>query len=366
MKYMVMECHLSYAVVLSRDGRFLKVANRHYEVGQTVTNVIEMQIPQSVPKEKTVVKERERRRWVYAAVAVAAVFLLVFSFALQAGLSTFASIYLSINPEVRIDVNRYDKVIALEGINTEGKKLVEEYKYNNKELNPVIDELVDRAIEMGYLHEGGRITLVLDSGSDEWIATHGVTLGSTLTEHVKEKLSVTIEISDKNNPEDKIVIPMDDDEESIHNDTDDDYDDIDKDNKETDDNDTEYESDNDEETDDDDDKYDSDNDEETDDDDDKYDSDNDEETDDDDSEYESDDDEETDDDDDEYESYDDEEIDDDDDEYDSDNDEEIDDDDDEYESDDDEEIDDDDDEYDSDDDDDDTDDDAYSDDSDDS
>ncbi len=324
MKYMVMECHLSYAVVLSQDGRFLKVANRHYEVGQTVTNVIEMQIPQSVPKEKTVVKERERRRWVYAAVAVAAVFLLVFSFALQAGLSTFASIYLSINPEVRIDVNRYDKVIALEGINTEGKKLVEEYHYNNKELNPVIDELVDRAIEMGYLHEGGRITLVLDSGSDEWIATHGVTLGSTLTEHVKEKLSVTIEISDKNNPEDKIVIPMDDDEESIHNDTEDDYDDIDDDTEDNDiddtDNDGEYESYDDEETDDDDDKYDSDNDEETDDDDDKYDSDNDEEIDDDDDEYESDDDEETDDDDDEYESDDDEEIDDDDDEYDSDDD----------------------------------------------
>ncbi len=355
MKYMVMECHLSYAVVLSRDGRFLKVANRHYEVGQTVTNVIEMQIPQSVPKEKTVVKERERRRWVYAAVAVAAVFLLVFSFVLQTGLSTFASIYLSINPEVRIDVNRYDKVIALEGINTEGKKLVEEYHYNNKELNPVIDELVDRAIEMGYLHEGGRITLVLDSGSDEWIATHGVTLGSTLTEHVKEKLSVTIEISDKNNPEDKIVIPMDDDEESIHNDTEDDYDDIDDDTEDNDiddtDNDGEYESYDDEETDDDDTEYDSDNDEETDDNDTEYESDDDEETDDDDDEYESDDDEETDDDDDEYDSDDDEETDDDDDKYDSDNDEEIDDDDDEYESDDD---------------DDDTDDDTYSDDSDDS
>jgi len=317
MKYMVMECHLSYAVVLSRDGRFLKVANRHYEVGQTVTNVIEMQIPQSVPKEKTVVKERERRRWVYAAVAVAAVFLLVFSFALQTGLSTFASIYLSINPEVRIDVNRYDKVIALEGINTEGKKLVEEYKYNNKELNPVIDELVDRAIEMGYLHEGGRITLVLDSGSDEWIATHGVTLGSTLTEHVKEKLSVTIEISDKNNPEDKIVIPIDDDEESIHNDTEDDYDDIDDDTEDNDiddtDNDDEYESYDDEETDDDDDKYDSDNDEEIDDDDNEYESDDDEETDDDDDEYDSDNDEETDDDDDEFHSDDDAETDDDDD-----------------------------------------------------
>ena len=50
-KYIVMEFHLSYAVVLDEDGRFLKVANRHYQVGQTVTDVIEMQIPQSFPKQ---------------------------------------------------------------------------------------------------------------------------------------------------------------------------------------------------------------------------------------------------------------------------------------------------------------------------
>ena len=42
MKYMVMECHLSYAVVLDENGSFLKVANMRYEVGQTVENVVEM------------------------------------------------------------------------------------------------------------------------------------------------------------------------------------------------------------------------------------------------------------------------------------------------------------------------------------
>ena len=28
MKYLIMECHMAYAVVLDEDGRFLKAANR--------------------------------------------------------------------------------------------------------------------------------------------------------------------------------------------------------------------------------------------------------------------------------------------------------------------------------------------------
>lgn len=43
MKYLVMECHLGYAVVLDEKGEFIKVANMHYEVGQTVYDVIKMQ-----------------------------------------------------------------------------------------------------------------------------------------------------------------------------------------------------------------------------------------------------------------------------------------------------------------------------------
>ena len=46
MKYMVMECHPGYAVVLDEDRHFLKVANLRYEPGQMVTDVIEMQAPQ--------------------------------------------------------------------------------------------------------------------------------------------------------------------------------------------------------------------------------------------------------------------------------------------------------------------------------
>ena len=40
MKYLVMECGLSYAVVLDQDGRILKVPNLGYTVGQTLEDVL--------------------------------------------------------------------------------------------------------------------------------------------------------------------------------------------------------------------------------------------------------------------------------------------------------------------------------------
>lgn len=40
MKYLVMECHRGYAVVLDEEGRFLKAANLNYTVGQELTEII--------------------------------------------------------------------------------------------------------------------------------------------------------------------------------------------------------------------------------------------------------------------------------------------------------------------------------------
>ena len=40
-----METHPAYAVVLDERGRFLRAANLHYEVGETVDQVVELQLP---------------------------------------------------------------------------------------------------------------------------------------------------------------------------------------------------------------------------------------------------------------------------------------------------------------------------------
>ncbi len=202
MKYMVMECHLSYAVVLDEEGRFLKVANRHYEVGQTVTDIVEMQVPHTAPQKKKI------NKWVYSLAAMAACLVLMVTSVFQMGQMTYASVYMTINPEVRIDVNRNDVVVGLDGINPDGDDLITGYEYKKKDLDLVMDELVDRAIDMGYLHEGGQISLILDADSDEWVIAHSDTLPTQLNEHLNEKLSVTIEVTDKKEQSNQVIIPV--------------------------------------------------------------------------------------------------------------------------------------------------------------
>ena len=214
MKYMVMECHLSYAVVLDEEGRFLKVANRHYEVGQTVTDIVEMQVPQSA------VQKKKANKWMYLLAAMAACLVLMVTSVFQMGQMTYASVYMTINPEVRIDVNRNDVVVGLDGINPDGNDLIAGYEYKKKDLDLVMDELVDRAIDMGYLHEGGQISLVLDADSDEWIIVHSDTLTTQLNEHLNEKLSVTIEVTDTKEQSNQVVIPVAPEEESDYSESD--------------------------------------------------------------------------------------------------------------------------------------------------
>ena len=203
MKYMVMECHLTYAVVLSEDGRFLKAANLHYEPGQVVTDLVEMEIPESRRDEK-----RKGRRWIYTLAAAAACLMLAATSMFQAGNRTYGSVYMTINPEVRIDVNRKDLVVDLEGINQDGLELIDGYSYRKKELDVVVDELVDRAIDQGYLHEGGRISLALEGEDGQWVMDHSDSLSTHLNEHLTGKMSVTIEVTDRNHESSQVMIPI--------------------------------------------------------------------------------------------------------------------------------------------------------------
>ena len=208
MKYIVMECHASYAVVLSEDGRFLKAANLRYEVGQTVTRIIEMM---DVPIEETVrndVIPVERKngnkvlnlagkkgRRIMTGLAVAAACLMVAATSVFTwNQQTFGSVYMTINPEVRIDVNRKNVVVGVDGLNEDGDRLVEGYSYKKKMLDPVMDELVDRAIEQGYLHEGGQITLDLEAEDNQWVESKSEELKVHLDQYLTEKISVSIQV----------------------------------------------------------------------------------------------------------------------------------------------------------------------------
>lgn len=184
MKYMVVECHAAYAVVLDEEGGFRKVANLHYEVGQMVTDVVPMQIP----------ARRKMGRWVTALVSAAACLALVLGLTLPGVHQPYASVYVKINPEVRIDVDKQDIVVGVEGVNQDGIDLLAGYDYREKHLDLVTDELVDKAIDMGYLQPDGQITISLDSQDEAWVQNHTQTISDQLQTHLQERIVVTIEI----------------------------------------------------------------------------------------------------------------------------------------------------------------------------
>ena len=193
MSYLVMECHPGYAVLLDEEGRFLKAANLRYEIGQRVYDPVLM-------KEMSQ-KHRHAVRWISSGIAaIAACLLLFFGFGYyQNFIQPYSSIYLSINPEVQMNLNRQGTVVELIGANEDGKKLLEGYSGKGKDKVTVADELIDRAIEMGFLSEGGRVSFSIDSPNDALFQEYGTELRTKVTEHLDGRIAITIEIVNHRN-----------------------------------------------------------------------------------------------------------------------------------------------------------------------
>ena len=121
MSYLVMECHPGYVILLDEEGRFLKAANLRYETGQTVYDPVLMK--------ETPERQRHTVRWISSGIAaIAACFLLFFGIGYyQNYLQPYSSIYLTINPEVQMDLNRQGTVVGLTGANEDGETLLEGY-----------------------------------------------------------------------------------------------------------------------------------------------------------------------------------------------------------------------------------------------
>ena len=187
MRYLVMECHPSYAVLLDEEGRFLKAANLRYEMGQTVYAPVLMK---ETPK-----RQRHTMRWISSIAAAAACFLLFFGIShYQNYLQPYSPIYLTINPEEQMDLNRRGIVVKLSGANEDGEILLEGYDGKGKDKVTVADELIDRAIEMGFLSEGGKVSFSIDSPDEALFQEYGTELRTKVTEHLDGRITITIEI----------------------------------------------------------------------------------------------------------------------------------------------------------------------------
>lgn len=188
MKYIVMECYPSYAVLLDENGSFYKAANLHYEIGQIIENPVLMK--------QTSLKQHRTIKWISSGiVAIAACFIMVFGFIYyQNYMATYSSIFLSINPSIQMDLNKHGTVVGLTGTNEDGVALVEGYDCKGKDKVTVTDELIKRAIDMGFLSEGGRVSFSIDTPDEVLFQEYGVELRSNVAQYLDGKMTVTIEI----------------------------------------------------------------------------------------------------------------------------------------------------------------------------
>ena len=169
MKYIVMECRPSYAIVLDEEGRFLRTANLRYEVGQTVEHVVLM-------REQKALSVRLRVLAGAAGAAAACLALTLGAGYYQTYVRTYSHIYMSINPDVQMDLNRKGKVVGLSGMNADGQALLADYDGKGKDKTLVADELIDRALDMGFLTAGGQVAFLIDAPEEEIFEAYGIEL----------------------------------------------------------------------------------------------------------------------------------------------------------------------------------------------
>ena len=184
MNYLVMETHPAYAVLLDEKGRFLKAANLRYQVGDVVQEIVEIQMPQRkvIPIWKPL----------SGLIAAAACFCLVFFGYYQPNFTAYGTLRIQINPDVEMTVSRTDRVLDLEGLNADGEELIEGYSYRGKDRETAANELVERAIDMGYLSDGDTISITVSSQDADWQAREEEQIRAQLEERYGETIVIRL------------------------------------------------------------------------------------------------------------------------------------------------------------------------------
>ncbi len=192
MRYLVMECHEAFAVLLDSEGRFIKACNKHYEVGQYVTDPLLIQDDSGLLENVyRIDRKRKAARSVFAA-AVLALFLSFNIFSLF--INDYMSIYIRINPEIRIDINRLGFVTDVKGLNADGEALLEKCNTESRDENALCKNIINEAFASGYLENGGKVSVYVDSPDDKHFLETGTRLTETFEELNKGELAADIEI----------------------------------------------------------------------------------------------------------------------------------------------------------------------------
>lgn len=172
MKVVIVEIKGSDAAVLSEDGRFLKIKNRNYHIGQEII--------------------LRNNKYIKIAASVAASLILLATPA-WAYLTPYSYVSLDINPSFEFSINRFDRVLSVKAINDDGAEVVEKIsvdKLKNKEINEAVKNVLVGLKDQGYIIEGKEsgVIVATSSKSQEKTDKLAASLKTSIEEEVKFNL----------------------------------------------------------------------------------------------------------------------------------------------------------------------------------
>ncbi|MCX7843439.1 MAG: anti-sigma factor domain-containing protein [Clostridia bacterium] len=159
MKAVVMEIHNKHAVVLDKQGCFIKIKNTgNLEVGA------EIDIAANVSRVGSMRKA--------ASIAAALVFMLVAAAGVYSYNMPYSYVNVDINPSIEITSNIFDRIIRVEALNNDGEKVLNKIDIKSKAVNEGIAKLVSAAAGEGYLssESQGAVMLTISGISDEKVS----------------------------------------------------------------------------------------------------------------------------------------------------------------------------------------------------
>ena len=178
----------------------MKAANLRYQVGDTVRDIVELRRP----------KEKRPALWkpLSGVAGLAACLCIVFFGYYQPNFVPYGALRIQINPDVELTLSRTDRVLELEGLNADGRVLIEGYDYGGKDREDVTEELVERAIDMGYLSGGETVSITVTSADADWQAREEQAAREDLEERYGETIVIQIGPTDEKPPVTEVVIPV--------------------------------------------------------------------------------------------------------------------------------------------------------------
>ena len=158
MKGIVVEIQKNMAALLSDDGAVRKVSNLNYSIGQEV--------------EVSMKKTMNWKKWT-AIGSAAACLMLVFGIGAYAYTTPYSKVSLDVNPSIEYTLNRFGRVIDVEGKNEDGEAIISEAQVQSlkhQSIQDAIANTIDVIKEDGYFEGEGAGIVIATSSDDENLA----------------------------------------------------------------------------------------------------------------------------------------------------------------------------------------------------